>query len=346
MKRTISFLLVMLIFCMTFPLPVCAATYNMKDTDMSITIDDAFWYVFTRDNLQNNPELDELGLSYDYMYSVLYDNMVYMDAILLYEDGGYLELIIRKKPIDDSFTNLSNYSDELVLELAEAFAKRQNAENYSVYDNQYKFVRLDYFDANYDTYICEFITIVNKDNYTLTFQSLSPFDDGEFDEIEKIVDSVSFDVDTSMEELIPTSLEEPQTPSVVDEAVDTFFVSAISGSIMGVVAILYGRRKKARKTKEENNTSNGVLEPKNVENTTQEISLAMEPNTQVMPERTENQTKDTDEDKVQLSQETTSKKDIETDKCFDDIKKYKELLDLGIITQEEFNAKKRELLGL
>jgi len=30
----------------------------------------------------------------------------------------------------------------------------------------------------------------------------------------------------------------------------------------------------------------------------------------------------------------------------DEIKKYKELLDSGIITQEEFDAKKKELLGL
>ena len=30
----------------------------------------------------------------------------------------------------------------------------------------------------------------------------------------------------------------------------------------------------------------------------------------------------------------------------DEIKKYKELLDGGIITQEEFDAKKKQLLGL
>ena len=30
----------------------------------------------------------------------------------------------------------------------------------------------------------------------------------------------------------------------------------------------------------------------------------------------------------------------------DEIKKYKELLDSGIITQEEFDAKKKQLLGL
>ena len=30
----------------------------------------------------------------------------------------------------------------------------------------------------------------------------------------------------------------------------------------------------------------------------------------------------------------------------DEIKKYKELLDMGVITQEEFDAKKKQLLGL
>ena len=30
----------------------------------------------------------------------------------------------------------------------------------------------------------------------------------------------------------------------------------------------------------------------------------------------------------------------------EEIKKYKELLDMGIITQEEFDAKKKQLLGL
>ena len=39
-------------------------------------------------------------------------------------------------------------------------------------------------------------------------------------------------------------------------------------------------------------------------------------------------------------------KTIEAKDKFEDIKKYKELLDSGIITEEEFNKKKTELLGL
>ena len=34
------------------------------------------------------------------------------------------------------------------------------------------------------------------------------------------------------------------------------------------------------------------------------------------------------------------------DSSADEIKKYKELLDMGVITQEEFDAKKKQLLGL
>ena len=48
------------------------------------------------------------------------------------------------------------------------------------------------------------------------------------------------------------------------------------------------------------------------------------------------------QNKVSATVETTAPKSDEADQ----IKKYKELLDSGIITQEEFDAKKKQLLGL
>lgn len=42
---------------------------------------------------------------------------------------------------------------------------------------------------------------------------------------------------------------------------------------------------------------------------------------------------------------TTIKQEIPQSNA-DELKKYKELLDSGVITQEEFNAKKKQLLGL
>ena len=44
--------------------------------------------------------------------------------------------------------------------------------------------------------------------------------------------------------------------------------------------------------------------------------------------------------------ETAAAPTIASTSNADEIKKYKELLDMGVITQEEFDAKKKQLLGL
>ena len=328
------FFLVILFFCLACPLTVYAKTYTMSNTDISISVDDSSWYVFTRDNLQNNSDLKELGADPNEMRDILEGIMAYMDAFLLYEDGDFVELLIRKTKIENSFTNLSNYSYEEVLELAELLGERQNTKNYSVYENQYKFVKLEYFDSTYDYYICEFLTMVNKDNYTLTFQSPSAFTNSERDEIQNIVDSVKFDIDSSMEELIPTASEAQSVPSVFEQAVETGITGAISGGLLAIMALLFRKIKKASKTKKKDNVPELKESP--------EIELT----TQAMPEKFESHLETSHEDKMSYPQKSASLKDVSADTGFDDIKKYKELLDLGIITQEEFDTKKKELLGL
>ena len=95
MMRT-KCIIMTIIFCfmMFMPISVYAETYHLGGTDMSIQVDDSSWYVFTRDNIKNNSELDELEISYDSMYDILYNNEAYMDAILLYDDGKYVELLV------------------------------------------------------------------------------------------------------------------------------------------------------------------------------------------------------------------------------------------------------------
>ena len=222
---------------------VGAETYHLGDTDMSICVDDSSWYVFTRDNIKNNSELDELGLSYDYMYDTLYNNEAYMDAALLYDDGEYVEFFIRKKAIDSGMANLSNYSEKDVLELAKGLAKRVNAEEYSIYENQYKFAKLEYVDSNLGYYICEFVTVINKDNYTFTFQSTSPFVDTEYEEMESIIDSIQFDVDTS--------LKEKKSSSFGDNVIEATIRGAIIGGGCSVIALLFGKKKKKTKRNSE-----------------------------------------------------------------------------------------------
>jgi len=237
MKRLVSILL-SAVFCLAVFLPTTtyAKTYSLSDTDMSISVDDTSWYVFTRDNIKNNPELEELGVTYETMYDILHDNEAYMDAILYYEDGDYIEFFVRKRPLDTGIVNLSNYEDSEVLELAKELAKKQGAEEYSVYENQYKFAKLEYFDSNYGYYICEYVTCVNKDNYTLTFQSTSPFTEWEYDEMKKIVDSAQFDVDTS--------LKEPKTTSFFDSVVGKTIGGAVVGGAVGAVVAIVNKKKK------------------------------------------------------------------------------------------------------
>lgn len=324
------FLLVILVFCLACPLTAYAKTYTMSDTDISISVDDSSWYVFTRDNIKNNSELKELGITSDYMQGFFEDNMAYMDALLLYEDGNFLELFIRKIKLENSIVNLSNYSDEEVLEFAEEVASKKSIENYSVYQNEYKFVELEFFDTSVNYYISEFLTIVNKDIYTITFQSTSSITQKEHEEIKRIVDSIRFDVNTS--------LKEPQAPSVFDEAIETFFVSIVSGGLLAIFAMLVGKMKRAKKAKKQNNSLGFTSEAKE--------SPQPEANNEVVTKNLEYQQKTICKDEAPQVQESTSQKDVDADKCFDAIKKYKELLELGIITQEEFNAKKKELLDL
>ena len=59
-----------------------------------------------------------------------------------------------------------------------------------------------------------------------------------------------------------------------------------------------------------------------------------------MKEKIEKAVAEEKEEKRKVSQE------MNDDSRFDEIRKYKQLLDEGIITEEEFQAKKKELLNL
>lgn len=237
MKRNLCVLITVMLVLMVFlPVSVFSETYRLGGTDMSIDLDDSLWYVFTRDNIENNAELEELGISYDSIYDVLYNNEAYMDAVLFYIDGDYIQLFVRKRAIEDGIVNLSNYSDEEVLEFAEERAKGQKAEAYSVYKSQYKFAKVEYIDAKLGYYVCEFVTFVNKDIYVMTFQAPSPFDDSEYEEIERMIDSIQFDVDTS--------LKEPKREALWQRVLTGTIRGAVIGGITGAVIAIVNKNKK------------------------------------------------------------------------------------------------------
>ena len=172
----------------------------------------------------------------------------------------------------------------------------------------------------------------------LTFQSPSPFTKSERDEIQNIVDSIKFDIDSSMEELIPVSSQTQNNSSLLDQIIETGITSAISGGLLGLTAVLIGKRRRKQKEKKQDKALVDASESKE--------PFKTESMNEVVPENLDGQPNVIHPSETSLAQATTAQKDVAIDKGFDEIKKYKELLDLGIITQEEFDAKKKELLSL
>lgn len=196
MKRIILALIALLWFgIMLLPISVHAEIYDLSNTDVSIQLDDEYWYVFTRDNIKNNPYLADVGGSYDEFNQLFLNNNVYMAATVYYDDGESLELFIRKTPSSSSIKNLSDQSYEEAMEIVHTMEKELNLETCSLYINKYKFVRSEY--TREEEYIFDFLTIVNNECYTFRFCSTTPLDNIVEEEMITIVDSIYFDIDSN-----------------------------------------------------------------------------------------------------------------------------------------------------
>ena len=246
MKKRVLIFLITVCLIISLPMVTYASTYTMNGTDMSIQVDESTWYVFTRDNIDNNPELDELYITYDEMYDLFYENDAYMDAVLYFDDGNFIELFVLKSDLDTGVVNLSTYDDDEILEIAQSVAEDKNTEDYSIYESSYKYMYFEYLDETFGEpyYMYQYVTIVNGSIYTLSFQSTAEFTRWDYNEVEGIVDTVQFDVDTT--------LEEPKS-AIFDIDYGEVAMSALKGMLIGgiamVVVSLFGKTMAKRKNK-------------------------------------------------------------------------------------------------
>lgn len=248
MRKVISvFMTFLLMFMVISPVKTYAKSYNVSGTDLTITVDDTVWYVFTRDNLANNPELDELGIDYDYLNDHFHSNFIYMDAVVIYEDGAVIEFLIRKPDEDVDVVNLANCKGELIGEIGDGLADKFGADGYSVLNTDYKFIKLNYFDPNLEYYAVEYYTIINKHPYTFTFQSPVEFTEWEYEEFDTIIKSIVFDIDTSLKE-----------DSIMGTVIEKAITGALSAAIISGGVAAY--KKKINKTDKDD--INNIAEPK------------------------------------------------------------------------------------
>lgn len=219
------------------PFSINAKEYVVKDTDLSININEEMWYVFTRDNIKDNEDLKKLEISEEYVTQFMEENSVYLDAIMFNEDQT-LEIFIRKSPID-KINNLSNYPNKDVQNLSKELANTQKAKEYGIYENKYKYAHLYYQDSGY--YLDEYYTIVNKDAYTITAQNTKKFTKQQKQLVKDIVDSINFKIN----------------PKYKNDNIKTWWksigiyaiVGAVVGGLTSFISAIQVKRKQKKETK-------------------------------------------------------------------------------------------------
>ena len=222
MKKIVFSLL--MVMCM--PIMVKAQNFDVPSADMSLDIPDS-WYTFTRDNLDGNTEIEDLGLTIDIMNEIMLENDVYVDAL-----NEELEFLVYNVDTED-IGSLTNYHDFEIEDLGEELVNLNGADTYDIFKNDYKFVRVEYEDSGY--YIIDYYTIVDDRAYTFSAQKESEFSDAEKTTVEEIMNSVYFD------NFVPTSNDK-----------ETVIVAVGIGLVvvLGVVAIVIAKVKDKNESKE------------------------------------------------------------------------------------------------
>lgn len=242
----------LLFMVMLFPVLTKAEMYVVPETDVSITIDESQWYVFTRGNIKDNKDLADLGISYDYMNNLFTSNNIYLDAALFdeTEEKDNLELFIRVVPLTEEVGNLHTYSESQIKEFGDGLLNsgKFNMTGYKIYGNKYKYIEFEYTDLGYNIY--QFYTIINGKGYNFTVQKVNPINEEDKTLIKGMIDTVSFKIDEHFERPIG---EEQSGSSIKDSAIR----GGIIGAIVGLVGAIAAKKKKG-KQQENPNTDQSV----------------------------------------------------------------------------------------
>lgn len=232
MKKIIKTLIILLLVIVVSP--VMAKEFTISDTDIKVNLDDSSWYVFTRDNIKDNKQLKEFGISEEYMNTTFKNGNIYLDAIKFNSNKEIIELFVMKKPVE-KVKNMSKYSDSELKDVAKEIAKKENTNDYKIYTTNYKYVYTKYTDSGKQ--IMDYYTVINGYGYTIKLQSDKTFTSSEQNEMENIVKGISFNVDKSLSE--PSKGMNP----ILRDAL----IGAVVGGLGGAVFSLVNKNKKKDK---------------------------------------------------------------------------------------------------
>ena len=182
MKRIMVFWLVLLL-----PIFVLAKEYTISDINIKLDVNEDY-IVLTRDNLNNNPDLEKLNVTEEYMKTVMENNNIYLDIIK--NDLSYEILVVVPKTTP-LFNNLSEATDEELSTLKNTIIKETGDNMPIVYKNDYSYITVNYHDSN-GYYNMNYYTVFNSRGYNIQLQKKTAITDSDKSDLNEIVDSITF----------------------------------------------------------------------------------------------------------------------------------------------------------
>ena len=228
--KKILFMLVLLIL----PIIVNATHYTAED--LTIDINDDNWMVFTRDNIENNPELSKLGVDSNTLKIQMNTFGMYIDAISTFDNVNYVEMFIFVKELEEKTMNLHKYKDKDAMEVGETIYSKYKPSRLELYKTK----RLTYIVSEYTDkvngktlYLTDYYTVINGRGYTIKVQSPGAFDEEAKNAIEKMIISISFKLNKTYE----------KSP-YKNTWVYVIICAVVGGGLGAVSAVLKNKKKK------------------------------------------------------------------------------------------------------
>ena len=240
MKKVLCLLISLVLF---IPVNIYGKNVDLSEINLTIDFNDD-WYVFTRYNLDNNKDLETLGVTKDYMENFFNENEAYIDASP--KELG-TDFILRIKPVED-MNNLSNYPDDVVKEVAKEISKLVSSEDYKVYNSgKNKYAVVKYYDEASKYNILTYYTVVNAQGYTFQIQKQSDITQTDETNMKTIMDSATFNVLDKYKNESEDVQKELDKDTKKDLSFKNILIYAGVGALIGVISILLSNKKKNKK---------------------------------------------------------------------------------------------------
>lgn len=226
--KKILFIIVLFIVC---PMIALGEDFEIKEYGITMSFDES-WDIFTRESTRDDIFLLKYDLDYDYMKNLLKDNLMYLYAIYETNDDSNIEFLV----ITNGKKAKRELTEEEFKEYADLVSDSRNAENYEIYESNYKYIKYDYFDANSELYFIEYALHIDFATYFFTARKDTPFKDNEIAQIENIINSITISGD-GIQYVEGASNDDDATETRISERQE-LIIDFVVKFVLGAIALM------------------------------------------------------------------------------------------------------------